>query len=566
MTYEDLTDLTDKTLEEVVNQLDDFFEIYRYENDLLGNKAAIKATDLYLSQNLNKIRIGATITSGLDGLTVTGGKTLNEYLDIKDNHPIERINDLIQLKYDTNEFQTGPDPAYKLELKMVPGNKVDVLDNAPLQADTTNNKLFLKYDDTTFQKGILANKYQLELKDNGVKASKIDIVANRPIYNNTTNNNQLDIRYNTDEFNTDATYKLEIKKIGGNKIDILANEPLNLNTGDNKLMLKYNNAIFQKGTTAQGYWLELKDQGIKADKIDIVDNRPIYSTANKQLDFRFNTNEFEIASSATTPVVPVPLGLQLKSSGIKAHKLSIEPNRPIYSNSTNNLDFKYNTNEFQLMEATANPPYGLELKKVGASKIEIDSTTTVTLGPRSGTDDKLDVKFNAHSGLEATSTGIKINLLGSATTNDSGLLLNTTTKEGLHINLPSSSGLKIDATGLKVDLPLSSGLKIDSTGLKIDLATSGGLSIDATGLGISSTYKTELQNLKTQAETAKTQAETAKIHNVLFNGVKDMCMNKGFRVHQNEMITYIQQKKGLSYVYDKRKVLEDGVSTVPLDI
>ena len=43
-------------------------------------------------------------------------------------------------------------------------------------------------------------------------------------------------------------------------------------------------------------------------------------------------------------------------------------------------------------------------------------------------------------------------------------------------------------------------------------------------------------------------------------------MNKGFCIHQNEMITYIQQKKGLSYVYDKRKVLEDGVSTVPLDI
>ena len=53
---------------------------------------------------------------------------------------------------------------------------------------------------------------------------------------------------------------------------------------------------------------------------------------------------------------------------------------------------------------------------------------------------------------------------------------------------------------------------------------------------------------------------------MLFNGLKDMCMNKVFRVHQNEMITYIQQKKGLSYVYDKRKVLEDGVSTVPLDI
>ena len=32
------------------------------------------------------------------------------------------------------------------------------------------------------------------------------------------------------------------------------------------------------------------------------------------------------------------------------------------------------------------------------------------------------------------------------------------------------------------------------------------------------------------------------------------------------MITYTQQKKGLSYVYDKRQVLSDGCSTLPLPI
>jgi hypothetical protein len=57
-----------------------------------------------------------------------------------------------------------------------------------------------------------------------------------------------------------------------------------------------------------------------------------------------------------------------------------------------------------------------------------------------------------------------------------------------------------------------------------------------------------------------------RFHNVLFNDVKDMCTNKGFRVINNEMVTYIQHKKGLSYYYDKRVVLADGVSTVPLDI
>jgi hypothetical protein len=57
-----------------------------------------------------------------------------------------------------------------------------------------------------------------------------------------------------------------------------------------------------------------------------------------------------------------------------------------------------------------------------------------------------------------------------------------------------------------------------------------------------------------------------RFHNVLFNDVKDMCVNKGFRMVENQMVTYIQQKRGLSYYYDKRRVLEDGVSTVPLDI
>ena len=57
-----------------------------------------------------------------------------------------------------------------------------------------------------------------------------------------------------------------------------------------------------------------------------------------------------------------------------------------------------------------------------------------------------------------------------------------------------------------------------------------------------------------------------RFDNVLFHETKDMCINKGFRVINNEMVTYIQHKKGLSYMYDKRKVLADGVSTVPLEI
>ena len=47
---------------------------------------------------------------------------------------------------------------------------------------------------------------------------------------------------------------------------------------------------------------------------------------------------------------------------------------------------------------------------------------------------------------------------------------------------------------------------------------------------------------------------------------KDVCTNRGFRVVDNYMITYTQEGKGLSYVYDKRQVLSDGCSTAPLPI
>jgi hypothetical protein len=47
---------------------------------------------------------------------------------------------------------------------------------------------------------------------------------------------------------------------------------------------------------------------------------------------------------------------------------------------------------------------------------------------------------------------------------------------------------------------------------------------------------------------------------------KDMCINRGFRVIDNHMITYIQEKKGLSYYYDKRVVCSNGIDTLPLPI
>ena len=57
-----------------------------------------------------------------------------------------------------------------------------------------------------------------------------------------------------------------------------------------------------------------------------------------------------------------------------------------------------------------------------------------------------------------------------------------------------------------------------------------------------------------------------KYRKVLETKINETSTNRGFRVMNNSMMTYSLQKKGLAYFYPKRKVLEDGIRTVPLDL
>ena len=43
-------------------------------------------------------------------------------------------------------------------------------------------------------------------------------------------------------------------------------------------------------------------------------------------------------------------------------------------------------------------------------------------------------------------------------------------------------------------------------------------------------------------------------------------INRGFRARNNAIFTYSQEKRGLHYFYCKRKILDDGMSTAPLEI
>ena len=51
--------------------------------------------------------------------------------------------------------------------------------------------------------------------------------------------------------------------------------------------------------------------------------------------------------------------------------------------------------------------------------------------------------------------------------------------------------------------------------------------------------------------------------NVL-QGCLDKAQNRGFRIHNHGVVTYEQNKLGLSGYYDKRYVLPDGIHTRPL--
>jgi ribA/ribD-fused uncharacterized protein len=57
-----------------------------------------------------------------------------------------------------------------------------------------------------------------------------------------------------------------------------------------------------------------------------------------------------------------------------------------------------------------------------------------------------------------------------------------------------------------------------------------------------------------------------KFEHVLQSGQGVSVINRGFRSRNNQIHTYEQERKGLTYFYCKRKVLEDGIGTEPLDL
>ena len=53
---------------------------------------------------------------------------------------------------------------------------------------------------------------------------------------------------------------------------------------------------------------------------------------------------------------------------------------------------------------------------------------------------------------------------------------------------------------------------------------------------------------------------------VLTNRRSGSGVNRGFRVRDSSVMTYVQDRAALTHFYGKRKVLADGISTAPLEV
>ena len=75
----------------------------------------------------------------------------------------------------------------------------------------------------------------------------------------------------------------------------------------------------------------------------------------------------------------------------------------------------------------------------------------------------------------------------------------------------------------------------------------------------------EKNKFSTKGMSKKQNEITWQCFRSALDGNKDMATNIGFRMNNGRIVTYEQQKLGLSAYYDKRWVLEDGIHTEPIE-
>ena len=99
--------------------------------------------------------------------------------------------------------------------------------------------------------------------------------------------------------------------------------------------------------------------------------------------------------------------------------------------------------------------------------------------------------------------------------------------------------------------------KLECTGSKMIALCSKCYFIEETG---------EKNKFSTKGMSNKQNEITWQRFKEALGGVKDMATNRGFRMRDRKMVTYQQQKLGLSAYYEKRWVLPDGIHTKPIEL
>ena len=319
--------LNEKTIEGIIEHLDNMTDIYRYNTTEAGIHGDTYIDgDIFIKTDDTDVDLDAT--SLFDPSTWTGnnvfggGEKLRDLLRIKQECPIKReeINNVIVmlLKYNTNEFELGQSPDYQLQLK---------------------------------NEGIKAGKLKLETTIINQIPEQTGIIYD--------NNDILDIRYNTDVFEKDGTYKLDVK-----------------------------------------------NEGIKAGKLNITSNIPIYDKTGGFLDFRYDTTYFELLPEDLADETK-SFALTLKDNlfsdifAVANYDIDKDGNETLDTDHPNNDNNEFGT--VQLVKDVLDNSILKIKRKNTLTEKEEDKVNEIV-------DDKIAVAFAAAGGVELLETIIEGNI------------------------------------------------------------------------------------------------------------------------------------------------------------
>jgi hypothetical protein len=323
------TEFVDDVENEICNELEDITNVYRYVDGLLSGWIAGIRCDPVLGKAIcmkgNTYQFGGNLYLTGDiykGVFVessgvyTVDKKLNDYLVLKGTKSahclhIDNTTELIELKFDADDFELGPTPNYNLQFK----HKVyGVKNKNGLYLDPTMNLIEINLD--TEYLVVNSNQLSTTLLLKGVKSS------NSLSIDSTTK--LLEIKYNSDYLNVNASNQIEpvllfkgVKASNSLLIDSITkqleikydSDYLKINASNQLstlLELKGCNFPFSINDTTKLLLLKYNVDNLKINSVNELDlvnpfhgaDYPLsIDSTSKNLKLNYNSNDFEIVSN-----------------------------------------------------------------------------------------------------------------------------------------------------------------------------------------------------------------------------------------------------------------------------